>query len=85
MPYVVAREFAGGEESFYFIQRARADRDTRRQRRCAPHLAQQAPLAGSVEAELRVSLPYSGTLSSVWNDSQATPCGSIVQYLSLFA
>jgi hypothetical protein len=45
---------------------------------------QQDVLAFSATFE-RASSPYIGTESSVWNDSQATPCGSIVQYLSLFA
>jgi hypothetical protein len=29
-----------------------------------------------------VSLPYTGTLPSVWNVSHATPAGSVTQYLS---
>src|SRR5438093_10577523 len=33
-------------------------------------------------AEVRVSSPYTGTLSRVWKVSQATPCGSVTQYLS---
>ena len=33
----------------------------------------------------RVSSPYVGAESKVWNDSHAMPCGSSVQYLSLFA
>ena len=49
------------------------------------HFTQQAALAGCSPTFILVSLPYIGALSSVWNDSHATPCGSMVQYLSLFA
>src|SRR6185295_13534635 len=41
---------------------------------------QQAALALGLR-----SSPYTGAPPSVWNDSQATPCGSTVQYLSLLA
>ncbi|HZS68996.1 MAG TPA: hypothetical protein VFA72_17935, partial [Burkholderiales bacterium] len=63
-PYILGRQMAGVEERFDLRERARtANRDTRRWRRAFGfHLAQQAALAGSAVAALRVSLPYSGTL-----------------------
>src|ERR1041385_8016908 len=62
-PYILGRQMAGVEERFDLRERARtANRDTRRGRRAFFHLAQQAALAGSAVAALRVSLPYSGTL-----------------------
>lgn len=50
---------------------------------CSDGLQQAAFSVGS--ELIGADSPYTGAVPSVWNVSQATPCGSVTQYLSLFA